>query len=298
VAIYLGIDGGGSKTTCLVGDESSILGSGSSSGSNIVRVGEPAAREAMAAAIRQACTVAGVSPAQISRACIGAAGAGRPEVRDAIHRAVAAVIAGDLEVVGDTVIALDAAFGSGAGVATIAGTGSIAYGRNAQGETARAGGWGFAISDEGSGHWIGREAVRAALHAHDEGEKPVLLERAMKVLGVTAHEQLVLAANAAPDFSALAPAVFAAADAGDILASQVLHHAGNELARLALVVLRRLFSEREQVPVAMVGGVFRNSPLVRQVFYNTVSSDFARANVLPMVVDPVQGALARARRMA
>ena len=60
-------------------------------------------------------------------------------------------------------IALEAAFGSGPGVIVIAGTGSIAYGRNREGQTARAGGWGFAISDEGSGHWIGRTAVAAAI---------------------------------------------------------------------------------------------------------------------------------------
>ena len=75
-------------------------------------------------------------------------------------------------------IALEAAFGSGPGVIVIAGTGSIAYGRNREGQTARAGGWGFAISDEGSGHWIGRTAVAAAIGAWDEDpEQNAALDR-------------------------------------------------------------------------------------------------------------------------
>jgi N-acetylglucosamine kinase-like BadF-type ATPase len=193
------------------------------------------------------------------------------------------------------VIAVDAAFDRGPGVITIAGTGSLAYGRNARERTARAGGWGFTISDEGSGHWIGREAVRFALRARDEGENPPLLAKAMSILGAASPEQLILIANAAPDFSALLPAVLTAADAGDMLARQVLHHAGAELARVTLIVLRRLFHEHEEAPVAMVGGVFRNSTLVRQVFYNKVCADFQTANVTPTVVDPALGALNRAR---
>ena len=69
---------------------------------------------------------------------------------------VAEILPTPIEVVGDMLIALEAAFDSGPGVIVIAGTGSIAYGRNRQGTTVRAGGWGFAIGDEGSAHWIGR----------------------------------------------------------------------------------------------------------------------------------------------
>lgn len=296
MAIFLGIDGGGSKTTCLVGDETSTLGGGTAGGSNIIRVGKEAALAALTTAIRQACTVAKVAASDISRVCIGGSGAGRPETRDIIQRGIAELISGEIEIVGDTVIALEAAFGSGPGVIVIAGTGAIAYGRNARGETARASGWGFAISDEGSGHWIGREALRQALRAHDEGESPQLLQNLMKALGAGSHEQLIVTANASPDFAALVPAVVAAADGGDMLARRVLHEAGNELAASAKVILRRLFSEGEPAPVAMVGGVFRNSVPVRQVFYNGVSSEFPGAVVQATVVEPAQGALALARR--
>ncbi len=298
----MGIDGGGSKTSCLVGDESSILGSGRAAGSNLVRVGETEARNALAAAIRQACSVANISPSQIQRSCVGLAGAARPEINSTVRRILSELVGGEIEVVGDMVIALEAAFSGGPGVITIAGTGSLAYGRNASGQTARAGGWGFAVSDEGSGHWIGRAAVAAALRAADE-EQPDsarLLAELMKSWNRTSHEQLVLMANAfpSPDFAALLPAVLAAVDSGDPIARGILSQAGAELAALTKIVVRRLFPDGPAIPVAMSGGVFRNCALVRQVFYNNLRSEFPNVAVNSTVIEPVRGALQLARKAA
>jgi N-acetylglucosamine kinase-like BadF-type ATPase len=302
VAIFLGIDGGGSKTSCAIGDEASLLGSGTAGGSNVIRVGEEQARAALSAAIRQACTVANIAPAQVQRTCVGVAGAARPEVSEIVRRLIAETIPGEIEVVGDMVIALEAAFGGGPGVVVIAGTGSIAYGRNSAGQTARAGGWGFAISDEGSGHWIGRSAIAAVLRAYDEGpaEGPPLFAAMMKSWQVDTREQLVLRANSSPppDFAALLPTVLSAADASDPTARTILTQAGAELAALAKIVIQRLFPDADTVPVAMSGGVFHNSALVRQVFYNSLRSEYSRATINPTVVDPVRGALELARKRA
>jgi glucosamine kinase len=302
VAIFLGIDGGGSKTSCAIGDETSLLGIGTAGGSNVIRVGEGQAREALSAAIRQACAVANVTPAQVEKTYVGMAGAARPEISEVVRRLVAEIISGEIEVVGDMVIALEAAFGRGPGVAVIAGTGSIAYGRDSAGRTARAGGWGFAISDEGSGHWIGRSAIAAALRACDEApaESSPLFAAVMKFWRVETREQLIVKANSSPppDFAALLPIVLSTADAGDPLARIVLTQAGAELAALAKIVIPRLFSEADTVPVAMSGGVFRNSALVRQVFYNSLRSEYPKATINPTVIDPVRGALEMARRRA
>jgi glucosamine kinase len=297
VAIFLGIDGGGSKTSCLIGDEHSVLGSGISAGSNVVRVGEAQARKAIAEAIHQACTAAKITPSQIDRTCIGVAGAARPGVGELVRRMIAEIVSGEIEVVGDMVVAMEAAFGAGPGVIVIAGTGSIAYGRNAKGETARAGGWGFAVSDEGSGHWIGRRAVASALRAQDEGANAKLLKAILAAWDLETHEQLVLAANSTPppDFAALFPAVLAAAEAGDALAVGILNRAGSELAGLASVVIRRIFQGSEVIPVAMSGGVFGNSALVRQVFYNRLRAECSGIVLNEAVVEPVRGALELAR---
>jgi glucosamine kinase len=307
VAIFLGIDGGGSKTSCLIGDETSVLGAGTGAASNVVRVGEAQARESLATAIRQACTVANIEPSEINNICVGLAGAARPEISELVRRIISELVPGEIKprhikVVGDTVIALEAAFGSGPGVIVIAGTGSIAYGRNREGQTARAGGWGFAISDEGSGHWIGRTAVAAAIGAWDEnpGQNVPLIEILLRFWHLETIEQLVPAANATPppDFAALFPSVLSLADSGNRIAREVLTQAGTRLANLAGILFRRLFPSSEAVPVAMSGGVFASSALVRQVFYNCLCSEHPNAALNPSVIEPVRGALELARKSA
>jgi glucosamine kinase len=300
VAIFLGIDGGGTKTSCAIGDETSLLGAGTSGGSNVIRVGERQARESLGAAIRQACAAANVNPAQIQRTCAGVAGGARPEIDELVRRMLSEFVSGQIEVVGDMVIAMEAAFGSGPGVIVIAGTGSIAYGRNSKGETARAGGWGFAISDEGSGHWIGRSAVAAAMRAYDEdgieAGGDALLENIMKSWSVDSREQLVLLANKSADFAALVPAVVSATEAGDATARNVLTQAGTELATLAGIVIGRLFGNAVAVPVAVSGGVFCNTSLVRQVFYDRLRVAYPQALLSASLVDPERGALQLARK--
>lgn len=300
MGIFLGIDGGGSQTACAIGDETSLLGSGSGDGSNVIRVGEAQARKSLASAIHQACAAAKITPKQIKRTCIGVAGGARPETTEIVRRILSELVSGEIEVVGDMVIAMEAASDGGPGVVVIAGTGSIAYGRNAAGQMARAGGWGFAISDEGSGHWIGRAAVTTVMRVCDEGQNGGLLENIMKVWGVITREQMIVVSNASPppDFAGLFPAVLAAADAGDPSAHDILARAGVELATLARIVISRLFADADTAPVAMSGGVFRNSALVRQVFYNRLRLECPNAVVNLNLVDPVKGALELARRAA
>jgi len=322
VTYYLGIDGGGSKTTCAVGDDSTTLATSTTGPSNVVRVGEEQARESLHLGVRQACAAAGITPAQVAQTCIGAAGAARPQIAGIVRRALAEILSPPIEVVGDLHIALEAAFDAGPGVIVNAGTGSFAYGRDAQGNTGRVGGWGFAISDEGSAHWIGRSAITATLRAADEqgtrdqslAENSSQLSRAlMNAWTLDSPNDLAAAGNSTPppDFAALFPAVLASADAGDELAQTVLTRAGIELARLADIAIRRLFPDAASpseasgpasaatdapVPLAMAGGVFRHASVVRQVFYNEIVKLQARAKLNPLVVDPVEGALRLARK--
>jgi N-acetylglucosamine kinase-like BadF-type ATPase len=311
VAYYLGVDGGGSKTTCAVGDETSLLATVTAGPSNITRVGEARARAALRQAIREACAAAKIDPQQVRRACIGAAGAGREQIASAVHQIAAEIIPGEIEVVGDMQIVLAAAFGAGPGVIVIAGTGSIAYGRDAQGRTARAGGWGFAISDEGSAHWIGRAAVSALLRATDEGDdkmtdqgltaqdiaeaSPLFLEM-KRAWHLASLDEFLRAANSNTDFAALFPAILAVADGGEAVAQSVLARAGRELAQLAAIVGRRLFARDDAVvPVATAGGVFRYSHTVREVFFEEVRKLDPRIDLNPQVIEPVAGALQMAR---
>jgi N-acetylglucosamine kinase-like BadF-type ATPase len=100
-----------------------------------------------------------------------------------------------------------------------------------------------------------------------------------------------------PDFPRLFPIVLRASEEGDAIARDLLTDAGAKLANLAAIVIRRLGSNAPAatVPVAMTGSVFRQSPHVRQVFYNTLQASFPGLDVRQDLVDPVEGALARAR---
>jgi glucosamine kinase len=269
-----------------------------SGGSNVIRVGEANAREALHTAVRQACATAKIAPDQIRGICIGASGAARPEIAAKIRSILAELTAARVEVVGDMVIALEAAFGAGPGVIAIAGTGSIVWGRDASGRTARAGGWGFAISDEGSGHWIGRRAISAILQVHDEEQETALTAMVLHAWNLTTLDELVQKANSLPppEFPRLFPVVLRAAEQGDPTARKLLADAATHLADLAAMIVRRLVAEPPYVPVAMTGSVFRKSADVRQVFYNALQTNFPGIEVRASFVDPVEGALALARK--
>lgn len=297
---YLGIDGGGTKTTCAVGDATSLLATATTGPSNIVRVGEAQTRDSLLSAVQQACAAAGITPEQVQGTCVGVAGAARPELAQVIREILAEILTTPIIVVGDMEIALEAAFESRPGVIVNAGTGSFAYGRDRSRRTLRAGGWGFAIGDEGSAHWIGRAAINRLLRASDRSESAArssLAQELFKTWKVNSLSDLARAANSIPppNFAALFPAVVASQDE---LAKEVLANAGRELAATADVVMGRLFADElgEPVPVAMTGGVFRYAAIVRDVFYNELLKLNTRAEINPRVVDPVEGALRMARR--
>jgi N-acetylglucosamine kinase-like BadF-type ATPase len=299
MAFYLGIDGGGSKTACVIGDETTVLVRAVGGGSNPVRVGERAARIALKSAVREVCRQAQITPEQIERTCIGIAGATVPQTRATVQKLLGELVSGKILIAGDMEIALHAALGDEPGVIVIAGTGSIAFGRDEAGRTARSGGWGYAISDEGSGHWIGRRAVAAVTRAHEVGESGALERGLMRVLKIDSFEELIQIANAtpAPNFAQLFPAVVAAADANDDYARMVLNDAGSELARLAANVAQRLWPETQTVRIAIAGGVFQHSALVRQAFHQVLQERRPRSSVSLDIVEPVYGALAMARRI-
>ena len=297
MSYFLGIDGGGTKTRCVVGDEKSVLGTGTSTSCKVQRVGEACVHDALAAAIHEACVQAGISPSQITRTCAGVTGAGRPEIANIMRGLLTSVVSGEVEVTGDVEVAFEDAFGSGPGVLVIAGTGSIVYGRNAAGETARAGGWGHTVSDEGSGYWIGIEAVKAALRQHDAQRSSALLSALMAALGLKEFDDLIVRINGdpPPDYAALFPVAQHFAEQGDVAASAVLAHAARELAHLTQGLILRLFQEETPVEIAIYGGVFTASTQLRESFSHTVGGLLPHTSCSSKVIDAARGALSRAR---
>src|SRR5437016_7123438 len=170
--LFLGVDGGQSGTTTVIGDETGrILGTGEAGPCNHAAAGEGRAKleRAIAVSLAAACTEAGLDPATVAfeAACFGMSGG--PEDKQQI---LSALIRSRRHIfTDDAVIALAGATASGQGIITISGTGSIAFGRNAAGQSARAGGWGYIYGDEGSGFDIARQALRALVRA-EEGWGP------------------------------------------------------------------------------------------------------------------------------
>ncbi len=300
MALYLGIDAGGTRTTCAISNGQKIVARSSAATIKIKKVGADAAFAALSEAISMALKAAEARPAQIVSSCVGVAGASIPEVVEWTTRSMRQLLPGSLRVVLDTDIAHEAAFDDGVGVLVIAGTGSNVYGKNEHGTVARAGGWGPMISDEGSGYWIGRRAVTAAMRAFDSGENTALLSKIMEGWRVATRDALVSIANTTPppDFSALVPQVLDCAEEGDALAKEVLASAGTELAQLAKIVIRRLWFTRGRPKVAVCGGVFTNSMIVRQIFFNSLRAEWPEIQINPEPVDPILGAISRAIKEA
>jgi len=207
------------------------------------------------------------------------------------------------EVVGDEVIALDAAFKGGAGILQIAGTGTNCIGRAPDGGRETAGGWSSRLGDEGSGYWIGLHAIRRALHAHDREEPTRILQAVGASWGTSTIDELVNLGDSTPgpDFAALAPAVCQLAEEGDAVALDVLRQASSDLAGFVLLVrskLRRKHNLTEEVPVAWIGSVIGKSSLVREGFYAGLRAAAPEIPILASEVNAIEGAVWRARRMA
>lgn len=290
--LYLGIDAGGTKTDCAVSNGAELLGQATGASCKLARVGKERGRENLQAVIRQATQAAGVEASTIQHVCIGMSGASLAEAVQWAQQTIRELIPDStIYVAGDHVIAHRAAFGTSPGVLVISGTGSIAFGRNQQGETARAGGWGPNVSDEGSAFWVGREAVTAALHAFDFGNANGLLATIAECWKVAPEEVIRLANASEPRFPELAGPVVNAAEQGDDTARAIMERAGQALAGLASAVIKRLWPSGGVVPVALAGGVLQGSPLVRQAFREAMKAEQPQAAVSFAFVRPVLGAL-------
>ena len=260
----LGIDAGGTKTVCQLADEQgSVIAESRSTGANLQAVGELEVEKVLHEVMEEAIGDRDIVPAAI---CLGIAGVDRPDD--------AAVVRGIMKrigykarvlVVNDALVALEAGAPGEPGVVIISGTGSISYGRNAQGVAARSGGWGYVLGDEGSGYWIGRAALRAVLREADQrGPATALTPRLLAHFGVQRPQELiheVYHTNLKPSaIGALSQCVHEAFASGDEVAIGILRGAADELEASAMSVVRRLGMVGQTFPFILAGGIFKAVP--------------------------------------
>jgi glucosamine kinase len=299
MSLFLAIDAGGTKTRCLLADETRVLCRTVTGSIKLMRVGEAEATTRLRAILAEISLAAGVDLKEVTQTCIGLAGLSISTVRNWAEREISSIVGGKLLLAGDDEIALDGAFHEGPGILIIAGTGSNVLGRTADGTVYHAGGWGPALGDEGSGFWIGQEALRAAFWARDRSVPTTLLPAIQKLWDTQSIGEIVEKANAhpGPDLSVLAPIVVQCADAGDELAAAVLQRAGVELAeQVALVALKMKESRsRRKIEAAYTGSVLEHIPQVRTVMIAALKKSSRSVVVREGAVDALEGALWRAR---
>lgn len=302
--LYLGVDGGGTSTTCWIGDGSGrVLGRAVAGPSNRKAVGSEAAREALDASIRLAFADTGREPRPVAAACLGLAGFDRPEDRSWLEGwASGSAWEGPLILVNDGDLVVAAGTPEGWGVALIAGTGSIAVGRDPSGATARAGGWGYLLGDEGSAYAVALAGLRKVARRADGREpaaSPSLAARLCEALGIGSTEALVSAIYREgvdrARIAALAPAVVASSEDDPSILREILEPAGVELASMVEAVASKLELPGGPLPLAMAGSFLLNCRALAKVVLGSLETRGCPVSAT-FVVDPVEGALALARR--
>lgn len=311
--LLLGIDGGGSSTEAWLADRGGeILGRGRAGPSNIKSAGIAAALQALETAIEDAFQDARFKRVRAASACLGLAGADRAEDKEVIlswadrYRPADAV-----SLVNDGELVIAAGTPERAGVALIAGTGSIAVGRARDGRIARAGGWGHLFGDEGSAYGAAVAGLRLAVRRFDgrarspraekraEGDSiDPLIDRLCRAVGANHPSEFVTILYGAEwdraKVASLAPAVVRAAEDDDEVRETILGEAGRELALAAAAVARALAWTEPVLPLAVAGSFVLGCPIVEEALLECLSRLTSLKIEHRRVAEPVRGAIALA----
>jgi len=303
----IGVDGGGTKTVAWIAPldddtNSVVLGRGQSGPGNPRAAGFEVAQANIAAAIEAAFADAKLPSQTAAAACFGLAGAGRAiEQQRIVAWGQQRGIARSVMVTGDAEPILAAASSDNCGIALICGTGSLAWGRNAAGETARCGGWGYLLGDEGSAYAIALAGLRAVMRAADgRGPATILSERFQTELRAASTSDLIDRVYAAEmsreKLASLAKVVLTARE--DTAAGEILGSAARDLAEMVSVLARRLGFVKGQYSLALAGGVILSQEAYREGVLNELGRVGAAPCFTMRVPEPVCGAVALARKAA
>ncbi|HTT68820.1 MAG TPA: BadF/BadG/BcrA/BcrD ATPase family protein [Gemmatimonadales bacterium] len=298
--ILIGVDAGASHSTAAVANEHGTVLVRSDGGPGAMR---PGAAAAVAARILDTCREALHKAEREVRGdvlVVGAAGVGREEERLALQAALEdAGLAPRVAVTVDGAIALQSAFGDAAGIVLLAGTGSVAWARLPGGDTARVGGLGAVVGDQGSGYELARQALRAVgLSIEGRGRRTTLSARLLARLRLTGLGELVRWATVAdiPMVATLAPDVLAAAEEGDAVAGALVDAGADDLATHVRALAER-YPRGAEVGVALGGSLLARNDDYRKRVVARIVADVPSATIRPEPVDPVLGAVQLARAL-
>jgi N-acetylglucosamine kinase-like BadF-type ATPase len=288
--LYLGIDGGQTKTVAVIGNENGkVLGWGKGGPSNHIREkgGKKRFREALLVSIREAMKDGGLGEVVFHSAYLGISGACDEMLR--IARRI--IKAEQIFLEGDALLALASCTLGKEGVVIIAGGGSVAFGMNKNGEMASAGGWGYFMGDEGSAFWIAKEGINRATKAVDgRGKQTSILQNLLSHFNIpdlhTLHRLIYSGKISRPEIAGAAEAVLKSAKEGDEVALEICKRAGEELAEACLAVLRKLSMEKEEVTVGLFGGVFSAGEVIIEPLRERLMMDAPNAKLVFPILPP------------
>jgi glucosamine kinase len=304
MAYYLGFDAGGTKTECALALDDTILARATGGTIKIMRASDQQAQRHLNELLHALVAQTGIDLRDVSCTCVGLAGISVPRISSFVRHALHAHVGGEVLLAGDEEIALDAAFFGGPGILVIAGTGSNLIARSSDGQLIHIGGWGPAVADEGSGSWIGKQAIRSIFDALDRDDTTLLQARIMQAWDLPDIGALIDRANESPgpDFSRLTPIVLECANAGDPRAIRILRQAGEDLGSYAALAMRRVLALQHNTSpqplpeIAFSGSILRHVPQVLQAMCTAIRQEFPSVRIRQDAVDPVEGALWRARQ--
>lgn len=298
-SFVLGIDGGGTKTLCLLADaDGNILARREGGATNPHVVGIEAAARHLFKLIHEACEDARCETEELRSAVLGLAGAGRESDRRNLRETLGSLFAESgsrglqIAIETDARIALEGSFAGGPGVVIIAGTGSIVIGKTQRDDVVQVGGWGRILGDEGSGYAIGCEAVKAlALHMDGRGEATKLREVFARRFNWETRDQIIAAVYKEKfDLASLAPVVFETALANDVVSQRILQRAAALLVEQASHVIKKMGVLRK-IGLVMAGGLIDHPTAYANVLHMKLIKLLPQVDIRPPVHSPAQGAV-------
>ncbi len=306
----LGIDGGGTKSICVLADSNGkVIGHGSGGTTNPNLVSAPEIKETLQKAILEA--VPDHPELQIEAVCAGIAGVGASEQKQIeVSNVIWQILSTpplyqtlskrfnpslNIEVVSDAVIALVAGAGMRHGIVAISGTGAVVYGETVKGQKIKVGGWGHLL-DEGSGYEIGRIALKEVLEAYDvSGKTTLLAQKILNAWNLSSVQDVVnyiyQKTTKPTDIANLAKIVNSAASAGDESAKDILRKAAKDLYFNISAAAKQIDFGKEGVALVLSGGILTNIERVREIIIEKVRTELPEITSVQVCREPVKGAV-------
>lgn len=301
---FIGIDGGGTKTHCVIIDETGKeLHTFYGGPSNFLVLGTDPVCETLHNLLQQCGDAVNAAPDEIAGALLGTTGAGRRSDAEILENAFIAYLEknkldfGSFRVESDARIALEAAFGGEPGSILIAGTGSIMFGKDASGTIHRVGGFGRFLGDEGSGYVIGKKGLVAVSQEFDGRGTPTLLTKLVKErLSITTPESLIIEIYTNKfDIASAAPLVIEAAEQNDPLALQIVEEETDNLVQHIAAMKKKITSS--PLKVAFIGGIITNTNIFSDKFREKIAARMSDVEVKESEYSPAYGAALMARKI-